>query len=130
MDSGYLYCRITLQHQVLSAPSSFSGERTKSWVTYATVPAHIKPSDGVELPFAKSFVFTGSDLIAIRYAPNIPLKGTDRILYNGYIFHINAILDGNLVSDDADFRHQWKTLLCTRYEDSSTDDESSSSSSS
>lgn len=124
MDRGKLRNRIAIEQEALSAPSAFSGERTKSWSTSATLNAHVKPLKGRELAFAKSFAPTVSHRITMPFIPDV--ENTNRITATiggqTFLFHINSIKNGLESTRRADYRNIWLTIYCTGYTDGSNAD--------
>ena len=119
MNAGKLRNLIRIEQKSFAAPSGSSGEMTGSWTLLQNQYAAIHPLSGKELAFAQSVTQTATYKITTRYVA--ALVGVEpvnfRVVWNGRLFAVNAILEGDLVDDMVDCRSRWLTLLCSQYYD-------------
>jgi len=94
---------ITVQTKSLAAPGD-RGQAVITWLNEATVRARVEDLSGRRLELARQLVATATHQITIRYLAGI--KVTDRVVFQGRVFHIGAVLN----KDNVNFRQE---LVCT-----------------
>lgn len=119
MNAGKLRNLVTIEQKSLGTPTSASAERGSSWQLLQQQYAAIHPLSGKEMAYAQSYADTASHRITTRYVPALVgiEPATFRVVWNGRLYAVNAILEGDMETDTVDCRSRWLTLLCTQYFD-------------
>jgi SPP1 family predicted phage head-tail adaptor len=107
MNIGSLRNKIELQSYTTAQDSV--GQPIKSYTTYSTVWAHIRPMSGRELMNAQQPVGEITHQVTIRYDANVSVD--DRIRYYDYLKSAYRYFDINYVGD-RDERNAVIVLMC------------------
>jgi SPP1 family predicted phage head-tail adaptor len=107
MNIGKLRNKVELQNYTTSADSV--GQPTKTWTTFATVWAHIKPMSGREVITAEQPIGETTHTITIRY--NSSIDESSRIRYYDNVKGVYRIFDINYIGD-RDEKNEMMTLVC------------------
>lgn len=107
MNIGKLRNKIELQSSTVTRDSV--GQPIKSYTTYSTVWAHIRPMSGRELMNAQQPVGEITHQVMIRYDSNVSVD--DRIRYYDNVKEVYRHFDINYVGD-YDEKNVVLTLMC------------------
>jgi SPP1 family predicted phage head-tail adaptor len=107
MNIGKLRNKIELQS--FTSTANAIGEQLKTWTTYSTVWAHIRPMSGRELINAQQPVGEITHQVTIRYNSSVSVD--DRIRYYDSVKSTYRYFDINYVGD-RDERNAVIVLMC------------------
>lgn len=91
MQSGKLNRRIEIQSQSTSQDSF--GQPLTTWTTVLCTWAGIRAATSKEVYAASGFTSQVSHVITLRYHPGLTILSSDRVVYEGRIFPIQAVSD-------------------------------------